>query len=152
MEHKCKKSDSKTIEKCELNREQVIKALEHVKSYGKITQYNAFHTVTNALALIKELTEENERMGAERNRDILIVRRRCAGKTEKAKSIIRMRVKDIQADTVRKMQERFSILLKKEYEENTPEGSSFYFKNGSLMMWSIAGRVFDQIAKEMLEE
>ena len=55
------------------------------------------------------------------------------------------------ADTVKKMQERFSLLLKKEYEENTPDGASFFFKNGSLMMWSIADRVFAQIAKEMLE-
>ena len=55
------------------------------------------------------------------------------------------------ADTVKKMQESFSNLLEKEYKQYTPDGADHYFKNGSHMMWSIADRVFNQIAKEMLE-
>lgn len=59
---------------------------------------------------------------------------------------------DVRAETVRKMAEKFSSILEKEYRENTPEGADYYFKNGALMMWSIADRVFAQIAKEMLED
>ena len=136
----------------ELNREQIIKALECC--CGDIVECQKCAYVKNgynrckerasqdALSLINELTEENERL-----------RERADRHLENLKAVLDERSEsNIEADTVRKMQERFSILLKKEYEENTPEGASFYFKNGALMMWSIADRVFAQIAKEMLEE
>ena len=55
------------------------------------------------------------------------------------------------ADTVRKMQERFSSLLSEEYRKYTPEGADQYFKNGAYMMRAIADRLIILIAKEMLE-
>jgi hypothetical protein len=61
-------------------------------------------------------------------------------------------IRQTRADTVKKMQERFSNLLEKEYKQYTPDGADHYFKNGSHMMWSIADRVFNQIAKEILED
>lgn len=51
----------------ELNREQIIKALEHwAKNFdGKVTD---FVTLGQALALIKELTEEDKKLKAEADR------------------------------------------------------------------------------------
>ena len=95
----------------------------------------------DALSLIKELTEENERLRDERDRYKRYYFNHDYDRMET----------DIRAEAYREMQERFSSLLEKEYKENTPEGADFYFKNGSHMMWSVADRVFDQIAKEMLE-
>lgn len=46
----------------ELNREQIIKNLERlVDKYGENGSYNTYCTLSDALALIKKLTEENER-------------------------------------------------------------------------------------------
>ena len=79
MEHKCQKTDIKTIEKCELTRDEIIKALECCASADTadacrsgcplfekgddcvcIFEPTALHKY--ALSLIKELTEENERV------------------------------------------------------------------------------------------
>jgi uncharacterized coiled-coil DUF342 family protein len=46
----------------ELNAETVKRALERIQSHGKSTAYNAFTTVTNALALI---TSQEQRIGAQ---------------------------------------------------------------------------------------
>jgi hypothetical protein len=59
MEHKCKKPDIKTVEKCELNREQVIEDLE--RSVRLSMEFNCEYPVITysklkaALSLIKEL-------------------------------------------------------------------------------------------------
>ena len=126
----------------ELNREQIIKALENwVKNYdGNALDFtilcNALALITSQEQMIKELGEENDRLMREKKA------LKCVVATARTQA---------KADTVRKMQERFTILLKKEFDKNTPEDASFYFKNGSIMMWGIANRVFAQIAKEMLE-
>ena len=117
-------------------REQTVKDLQEVvDNYSG--SWQRFNVLDNALALIKELTEENEqwRNDWERNQS----------QWEEA-------YEKIETDTVKKMQERFSSLLEKEYKQYTPDGADHYFKNGSHMMWSIADRVFNQIAKEILEE
>lgn len=97
----------------------------------------------NALSLIKELTEENERL------------RGCVMSEEQVRNIANETIQQgifiIKADTVRKMQERFLKLLEKEHRLYTPEDADYMFKNGSIMMWSVAERVFRQIAKEMEE-
>jgi hypothetical protein len=47
----------------ELNREQVIRNLERlVDKYGENGSYNTYCTLSDSLALIKELIEENERL------------------------------------------------------------------------------------------
>lgn len=47
----------------ELNREQVIRNLERlVDKHGENGSYTTYCTLSDSLALIKELTEENERL------------------------------------------------------------------------------------------
>jgi hypothetical protein len=65
MEHKCKKTDIKTTEKCELNRDEIIKALEihsdnNAESCMDRCPYSAMRycgseMAKDALSLIKEL-------------------------------------------------------------------------------------------------
>ena len=136
----------------ELKREEIIKALEcfhhrilNSKLAEKVTE-GEMMAVVDALSLINELTEENERLKS--------VEFTCG--FVKPHKVLECPIFDeivrAEADTVREMKERFSSLLEKEYKEYTPEGADQYFKNGSYMMWSIADRVFHQIAKEMLED
>lgn len=67
MEHKCKKTDLKTVEKCELNREKIIKALQDCIDRPKCIDcpnltlcsgHGVEYLLVQALSLIKELTEE----------------------------------------------------------------------------------------------
>jgi hypothetical protein len=68
MEHKCKKTDLKTVEKCELNAEQIIKALECCDAdnpnCGDCPCYDnhdyCWNLNKHAISLIKELTVEND--------------------------------------------------------------------------------------------
>jgi formylmethanofuran:tetrahydromethanopterin formyltransferase len=114
----------------------------------------------DALSLVKELTEENERLNSScteltqkcaslteeneglqkaLNTDISIVRvSRGSGKTAHLREVGRIKVDAIRADTVRKMQER----LKEHLEKPEFPWDSF----------TVAEEVIDQIAKEMLEE
>jgi hypothetical protein len=47
----------------ELNRERIIRNLEHlVDKYGENGSYNTYCTLSDSLTLIKELTEENEKL------------------------------------------------------------------------------------------
>lgn len=129
----------------ELNREQIIKALEYCNTAKRCIDcpYRESDCETlypNALALIKELTEENERLRAIPEELYKEMSERMVEERKIERKL-----------TVRKMQERFTFLLKKEFDKNTPEDASFYFKNGSIMMWGIGNRVFAQIAKEMLD-
>ena len=141
MEHKCKKTDIKSIEKCELNAEQIKKALECCASSNEISacesgcplweedpcpcndEPNA--VIKCALTLINELTEENERLRAENER----LKADCV---KGADALIQemQRNRTIEADTITKMH---SMLC---------EGR---VSNDNVVI------VANQIAKEMLE-
>lgn len=128
----------------ELNREQIIKALarccdqtkechgcEFKGMYGE-ELYCFDYIKQNALALIKELTEENERLKS--------VEFTCG--FVKPHKVLECPIFDeiarTKADTVRKMQER----LKEHFDTYTDEGeaTALYMR-----------KLIDQIAKEMLE-
>lgn len=125
-----------------LNREQIIKVLENwVKNYdGNVLE---FTILCNALSLIKELTEENERLRGFNSAKC----EDCAGCTQ-----WKCDCSNIEAYTVRKMQERlkeapikvglplFGLQTKDEVED---------YANGLILQMRDA---IDQIAKEMLED
>ena len=131
----------------ELNREEIIKALEccHNNSemdcrdcpyWNKVIDlyYGCVNTlVKDAIALIKELTEENERLNERLGREA-----RC--QYDLCGQIVNLRddVKYIKADTVQKMQERlkYSLCCVPQCHFNYAE-VEFHI---------------DRIAKEMLEE
>ena len=126
----------------ELNREQIIKALEcwgsgcpcHEKC--SILEHeesaNCLRLTTrSAIALIKELTEENERL-QKHEESVAIVCKRAEEHYdtlyEQAKDILKAEVK---ADTVRKMAERLKQILRE-------EGRSGHYIKATI----------DQVAKE----
>jgi hypothetical protein len=130
----------------ELNREQIIKALECciTKHHENCCNLGKWHEEWNcmtdlmksALSLIKELSEENERLRKVLFTDISVVRvSRGSGKTAHLREIGQIKVDAIRADTVRKMQEK----VEKKILEINP---------------NLCGLLpfIDQIAKEMLEE
>lgn len=109
----------------ELNREQIIKALEcctkpEVGACGKcpiypfslnMTETECMETaIRNALAIIKELSEENERLRIALNTDISIVRlSRGDGKTQYLREVARVKIDAVRSDTVRKMQDSIAV-------------------------------------------
>ena len=133
----------------ELNREQIIKALKCISSTEDVLcagcdyrKYDglACHRIgaNNALALIKELTEENERLRGERAKFFeykhgTLVRNALV--LTKNKKEFDDFCKAIKADTVRKMQERLM------------------YEFGFLCSWELQEikDTVDQITKEMLE-
>ena len=155
----------------ELNREQIIRALE-LHSQGAVAclhecPYGNLHNCGSAMArdtlsLIKELTEENERLsGAVKQYE------------EERKyhfEMSRTRIAEAKADTVRKMQELNDEVVKKYMEErsvfleerkNVGEGDgAFWYIQGRIdgMEWVAdtvrftKNEMIDQIAKEMLED
>ena len=110
MEHKCKKTDLKTVEKCELNREQIIKALECCSS--KIGCKECPLQPKESLAIcvtqiskyafeeICRLTEENERLKGFASSKC----EECAGCTQWNCDCANIEAQ-AKADTVRKMKE-----------------------------------------------
>ncbi len=137
----------------ELNREQIIKALECCKfgkDEAKCKECNWHPWIkprcwrllaSNALSLIKELTEENERL---RER-VKAVEEGAVRSFESQQDLYRKMVEalnreihEAKADTVRKMQERL-------YREFASLGANDKF-NKALFLTKV-----DQIAKEMLE-
>ena len=150
MEHKCKKTDIKTIEKCELNREQerITKNLnnelyDYVKRIVAAVKYNGegdHEDVPSILKKfakiyeqrIKELAEKNERLQCHVNRlkkydeerDIALHARLIA---------------ETKADTVRE----FAVRLIKHFDK----AEAFTEMETDFLALEI-----DQIAKEMLEE
>ena len=134
----------------EPNREQIIKALECCTLGGCHDCRgcpNGNHLLSvckriameDALSLIKELTEENERL-REQNEKCQSV----ALKQEDTMQIIAQEkqayydeLQTIKADTVRKMQERLKAKAKAHYFDNCN--------------YAVAVEDIDQIAKEMLE-
>ena len=118
-------------------REEIIKALECCSVWENCDGCPYRNSVAlgctskmmrAALALIKELTEENERLHAS-----CTELTQCCTKFETLYKIECKRVDTVKADAVRKMQEK--ILAKSEY--------------GTI---NISPGQLDQIAKEMLEE
>lgn len=99
----------------------------------------ALHLARNALALIKQLTEENERLKEILHTDISFVRvSRGSGKTNHLREVARLRMDAVRADTVREMQERFTKEFDRMHKSN--------FLTVEVRQW-----IIDQIAKEMLE-
>lgn len=147
----------------ELNREQIIKALECCTNIGKgdlvecvceecpycIGKDDCRNLDSYALALIKELTEENERWRAEKetleiynkyykykNKELTAFNRRWA----KECAELQDECEYIKADTVRKMQEKLKYTLCINNEEN------YEFFDYAYTLETI-----DQVAKEMLD-
>lgn len=121
----------------ELNREQIIKALECCSGIAKCVDCPyaekedcAKQNARDVIELIKELTEENERLEHICNSYALQYG------TAADKEVF---LKAERADTVRKMQER----LKAHFDTYTDEDeeTALYMRN-----------LIDQIAKEMLED
>ena len=125
-----------------LNREQIIKALEcctyggdknksQVEVCSPCPYFNEGNCTDvlkeSALALIKELTEENERLRAE---NAQIIKEAVFSPMERANNTLAVR-----ADTVRKMQERL-------------KAQKFTHKNFGELVYV---EDIDQIAKEMVE-
>lgn len=136
----------------ELNREQIIKALECHAS-GKIDNcihcpYNnidlkydetcAQRMLGDAILLIKELTEENERLSAEKeaeNKELFHKWKKIADETaDRYEGLYQDAKKSLVASTVRKMQERLIAEFRKDDRMN------YYLR-----------MTLDQIAKEVLE-
>ena len=99
----------------------------------------------NLLIKIKELTEQNEKLIDECGNQSTLWKQHFDSLFHTAKETII-------ANTVWEMQKRFANLLVREFRDNTPEGADHYFKQGSLMMCSIADRVIAQVAKEIKEK
>ena len=148
----------------ELNREQIIKALKCCAYDDACSscplQENYTNCVTimkrDALSLIRELTEENEKLRAERDtfeinykdlkyrnqellKDAVAWEKECR-EWEYEDALMRERLSEIKADTVRRMQERL-----KECFPDTEDHKAVYLVQQ--IMFAI-----DQIAKELLEE
>ena len=152
MEHKCKKTDIKSIEKCELNAEIIKKALEEfgkdkpnacpycpscpalnysIKVIEELTEKNAIQTIT-AIELDKQvqrLTEENERLRAENE----IKSQKRANIFEIADAFERGRT-----DGIQKMQERL-------------KAEAYPFPCAIGVEYAVPYCKVEQIAKEMLE-
>lgn len=119
----------------ELNREQIVKAKEILEG-AKVMVLNrdfddfqsAIITAINALTIIKELTEENEKLHERLDREARCQYNLC-------EQIVNLRddIKYIKADTVLKMQKK--IIAKSEY--------------GTI---NISSWQLDQIVRELLEE
>ena len=117
-----------------MDREQIIRDLNRwAKNYdGKMTN---FITLANAIGIIEQLTEENERLRADVAKEFTCV----FGKPHRVSDCpITDEIAKAKADTVRQMQER----LMQKILENTVGNDSFaYFLKGYI----------DQIAKEIEE-
>lgn len=124
----------------ELNREQIIKALECCKS-SKLTKCNGcpreqedghcmYRLTADALALIREQAEEIERLIAESAKEFTCA---FASPHKVADCPLPDEVAKAKADTVRKMQERLEASC------DAPH-------------WCVWLGEIEQIAKEMLEE
>lgn len=106
----------------ELNAEQIIQGLRNNDSPYVSDQNN----IVDAISLIKQLTEENERLRAE---NAQIIKEAVFSPMERANNTLVVR-----ADTVREMQERIKTRC---------------IKSG--IYPAIVARAIDQIAKEMTE-
>jgi hypothetical protein len=110
----------------ELKRDQLVKALENAIRMGKFYSYMtpklSYEELKDAIALIRELTEENEKIGI-KNFDLIFELSR------------------IKEETVRKMQERLKARYKLPQSNEVSSISPFQLHE-----------CIDRIAKELLEE
>ena len=131
----------------ELKRDDIIKALEccslgdcYPCPYGKWSAGCRDEMCGDALSLIKELTEENERLRAEKesaNKEAFHKWKKLADEiADRYEGLYQDAKNALVADTVRKMQERLK-----------DKAIGFPNYTGEV----IAARWVDQIAKEMLE-
>ena len=118
----------------ELNKEQVVKALEKwMKNYdGKVTN---FVTLGNAIGLIEELVEENERL---QNLVKELQQYNEAWVEDNGK--LRQGMKTLKTDTVQKMR----AMLKERSFRDVPVFGEPYS--------CVDFVIIDQVAKELLEE
>ena len=124
----------------ELNREQIIKALEccaEQEYCGVCPCVNECISMESlmldALSLIKELTKENERLRAE-----VSVKKKLLDKSVDLED-------KVKADTVRKMLE---MVKRRAYTI----GNSYANGETVIIQYCISPQALDQIAKEMLED
>ena len=131
-----------------LNAEQIIKALECISRTGDVLcagcdyrKYDglACHRIgaKNALALINQLAEENERLNTSCTALI-----QCCTKLETLYKIECKRVDTVRADTVREMLQRIK----------DDAASISLLSNPPKFMLEIREDALDQIAKEMEED
>ena len=131
----------------ELNREQIVRNLERlVDKYGENGSYSTYCTLSDSLALIKELAEENESwrkrsvvvLGDGDNFEVTSLAKEMLGHPDPVGDPGECGLKhNCAVDTVQKMQERLKKELGKHY--------SPYFQ-------VLGGELIDRIAKEILEE
>lgn len=138
----------------EPKRDEIIKALECCTSIGgcKKCPYSingkpkdngdcGQEMLIDALSLLKEFTEENERL---RNRvvcKVVIPNEKLEEIKTECLSRVEIDIKAIQADTVRKMQEK--LRDQSEFNWYADEDRALYYVD--LQVWA------DQIVREMLE-
>ena len=138
-----------------MDREQIIHEIESLikalkanngwwENRGRGGWFN-HDTLEDALALIKELTEENERLrfiiyeATEREKENLRLTNEIHSQIKKLPALAELKFAEVKADTVRKMQNQ----LKMEFDRF---GRKDGFITKETIYWFI-----DQIAKEMLE-
>ncbi len=128
----------------ELNREQIIKALECCpeQEYCRDCPYDIEcmgmeFLILDALSLIKELTEENERWKAEAENQSIFWRQHFESIYESAKETVK-------ENTVRKMLE----MVKR---RASTVGNSYANGETVIIQYCVSPQALDQIAKEMLE-
>ena len=131
----------------ELNREQIVKVLEccladrvicndcPIQKECESTPFDAT-LARYALALIRELTEENERLRNRVTATIILTDKDAERIKKECLERVELDIKAIQSDTVRKMQERLK--------------NAFNF--GHTILEKSICDIIDQIAKEMWEE
>lgn len=125
------------------NREQVVKSLEKwMKNYdGKVTN---FVTLGNAIGLIEELIEENERL-----QDLVKEVQQYNEAWVEDNGKLRKEMKTLKADTVQNMQERLEDRI-----DQTINVFDFQISECNAIRQVLRGVKNDiyQIAKEVLEE
>ncbi len=123
----------------ELNREEIIKSWEDEVALGKeiglkrdFINYVSISLVNKTLALIKELTEVNERLRAEEKQSQILIKT-LHDKLDEGYAKF---VDEERADTVRKMQEALDHRIHSKL---------------SYHGWYLKETIFPQITKELLE-
>jgi hypothetical protein len=131
--------------KMELNREQIISDLKYCAESSTCTSCNyndiecRVRLLTNTLELIKELTEENERLNAS-----CTELTQCCTKLETLYKIECKRVDTVKANTVQMVM----TLIK---ERSVRNAYSCTISGEFRETYSIKGIALDQIAKEIVE-
>lgn len=130
----------------ELNREQIIKDWEDEVEVGKsvglqrdFINYVSIKLVNDTLSLIKELTEENERLRAAVRTDTVICRARGYGKQQHMQKLITIRHSNIGVDTMQRIQTKFAVHFGTYTDKDEVKVADVF-------------RLLKQFTEEMLEE